>query len=333
MINKPLNETVRWMRQKGLRKSQSRVEAACWKEDDILDGDVVKAGVIVLPTRGCSWGRASGCTMCGYVYDAGALGDEELVRTFKSALASLGDVPYLKVFNSGSFFDRNEVSKGLMTIIKESVNEAGVSLLQVESRPDFLSREALESLTSGLEAGLEVGIGLETSSDIIRENCINKGFTFDDYKTAVKLCSSTAVSVKTYLLLKPPFILEREAIADMVKSTVNAARAGTSKVSINPVNVQRGTLVERLWKSGDYRPPWLWSLVEVLKETSRKNIGIPVISHPTGGGRKRGVHNCGKCDTLLLEAIRDFSLKGDETIFEPLDCGCKQHWEDYIYLE
>lgn len=333
MINKPLNETVRWIRRKGLRKSWNRVEAAYWKEDDLLGGEVVSAGVIVLPTSGCIWGRASGCTMCGYVYEAGTLGDKELLKTFKSALASLGEVPYLKIFTSGSFFDQKEVSVELMASIMESVNRAGVSLLQVESRPDFLSREILESVTDGLEAGLEVGIGLETSNDLIRENCINKGFTFEDYRKSVKLCGSLDVSVKTYLLLKPPFILEREAIADMVKSTVDAAHAGTNKVSINPVNIQKGTLVELLWRGGDYRPPWLWSLVEVLRQTARKRLRIPIISHPTGGGRKRGVHNCGRCDHHLLEVVRKFSLTGDETIFEPLDCGCKRHWKDYLYLE
>jgi radical SAM enzyme (TIGR01210 family) len=333
MINSVLNETVRSIRQKNLKKAKSRKKASYWREKDLLKGEVVDVGVLILPTCGCSWGRASGCTMCGYVYESGKLGDKELGRIFREALVELGRVPYLKIFTSGSFFDRREVSEQLLTSMIDTVNDMNFEQIQVESRPEFIKKEGLKFVKENLDSQLEIGIGLETSSDLIRANCINKGFSFSDYKKAVKLSRSLGIMVKTYLLLKPPFILEREAVIDTVGSARDAATAGSSRVSINPMNIQRGTLVELLWKRKEYRPPWLWSLVEVLERLTKDSFSATLLSHPTGGGSKRGAHNCGKCDVRVMAAIREFSTTQDPTLLESLECRCKKHWKDYLSLE
>jgi radical SAM enzyme (TIGR01210 family) len=333
MINRAINETVKSIREKNLARSKSKEDAGVWKEKDLHEGEVVDAGVVILPTKGCAWGRKSGCTMCGYVYDSSSLDDKHLFGLFKKALLDLGGVSYLKIFNSGSFFDRNELSDQLVQSIAETINRSDIQMVQVESRPEFLKKDVLKKFKGDLNPELEVGIGLETSNDHIRMNCINKGFSFEDYRRAVRLCNSLGVWVKTYLLLKPPFILEREAIADTVKSAADAAGAGSQKISINPVNVQRGTLVELLWRRGEYRSPWIWSLLEVLKQVSNSGLNIPIIAHPTGAGGKRGIHNCGKCDSSLIEAVRAFSLNQDQSLFEGLDCQCRGHWWDYLLLE
>ena len=61
-----------------------------WRERDFLDGPV-ECGVIVLSTLGCSWGRAGGCTMCGYIYDSTRkeLTKEEIIAQFEHALEGL----------------------------------------------------------------------------------------------------------------------------------------------------------------------------------------------------------------------------------------------------
>ena len=69
------------------------------------------------------------------------------------------------------------------------------------------------------------------------------------------------------------------------------------------------TLVEQLYAAGEYRPPWLWSVVDVIRQ-GREILSEDslLLCHPSGGGSKRGPHNCGKCDHKFLEAISDFSL-------------------------
>jgi radical SAM enzyme (TIGR01210 family) len=99
------------------------------------------------------------------------------------------------------------------------------------------------------------------------------------------------------------------------------------------MNIQRGTLVEQLWRRGEYRTPWIWSLIEALKKSAQSNPEVSIISHPTGGGRNRGVHNCRKCDSELLQSIRDFSLSQETTILDSVDCDCKSYWSDFLFLE
>ena len=38
----------------------------------------------------------------------------------------------------------------------------------------------------------------------------------------------------------------------------------SDEVSVNPMNIQKNTIVDRLFRNKEYRPPWLWSLVEMI---------------------------------------------------------------------
>ena len=135
-------------------------------------------------------------------------------------------------------------------------------------------------------------------ADRIREFCINKGFSLEDFRKALRICKDAGSLVKAYLLLKPPFLTEEEAIQDAVASGIEAWGMGVDRLSYNPVNVQRWTLVEHLWRRGEYRPQWLWSVLEVLEKV-RGEVSIPVLSHPTAAGKRRGPHNCGACDSAV----------------------------------
>ncbi len=332
MINPALDGVIREIRAGGLERAGRKARTVSWRERDYLEGPV-DAGVVIMPTRGCSWGLRSGCSMCGYVYDSPLETSEGmLLEGFKEALERLEGVPYLKVFNSGSFFDEREVPPGLRNKIIELVNQAGPRRLQVESRPEFVSPEVLEETRDALDAELEVGMGLETASDYIRTNCINKGFSLKDFERALGTCRDAGVPVKAYLLVKPPFLTEREAVEDAVASAVRAWEMGASRISFNPMNVQRGTLVEALWRRGEYRPPWLWSVVEILKRTAGK-VEVPVLCHPTAAGKARGAHNCGDCDGEIAKAIVEFSVTQDRKHLEGFECGCRDMWQDVLELE
>lgn len=329
-----LAETIKSLREKGFIKTKGREKVVYWQERDYLDGEV-RAGVVILPTRGCAWGLSGGCAMCGYVYDSAIVSQDALFTQFDDALKQLGDIEYLKVFNSGSFFDYRELGAQMIDKLFAAVNEKGVRRVQVESRPEFLRREALGRAVEALQPELEVGIGLETSSDYVREHCVNKGFTLMDFRRAVKTCRNLGVGVKAYLLVKPPFLSEKEAIEDAVSSAFEASNLGASRISFNPLAVHRHTLVEYLWKRGEYSPPWLWSLVEILNKCRRK-IKTPLLCHPTGAGKVQGPHNCGRCDSAVIKGITDFSATQEaEHLEEALasSCECRDVWKTQIELE
>ena len=82
----------------------------------------------------------------------------------------------------------------------------------------------------------ELAFGLETSSDRIRRDSINKGFTFEDFIRAAETARKNGATVKAYLMLKPLFLSERQAIEDIVRSIDDAALYADT-ISINLCNV------------------------------------------------------------------------------------------------
>ena len=132
---------------------------------------------------------------------------------------------------------------------------------------------------TGVEISLYCAIGLETSNDRVREKSINKGFNFSDFTTAAKTAHSSGAGVKAYLLFKPLFLTEAEAVADM-KTSLKDASAHAEMISMNPCTVQRNTELEYYWKRGAYRPPYLWSILSLLADTP-----LHITCDPLGGGR------------------------------------------------
>jgi radical SAM enzyme (TIGR01210 family) len=310
----------------------------CYEERELLNGSLEKALVVILRTQGCRWAEEQGCLMCGYKQDSyhGEVPASALETQFESAMQKFSDHKMVKIFNSGSFLDENEIPVAVRTNIIKSLAEKKVRIV-IESRPEYITADALEQLKSNTN-DIEVALGLETASDSVNELCINKGSKFADYMAATRLLRDSRFRVRTYLLLKPPFLTENDSIND-VWSSMEKIRELTDVISINPVNVQKGTMVEKLWQNNQYRPPWLWSLLEIFKRLrswralDQKPV---VVSHPSGAGTRRGIHNCPKCDTDIINAVRKYSRTQESEVIEDafrVNCDCFEEWQDLLELE
>ena len=315
------------------RGQNPRDPVRCWSERDLLNGNITDAFVIILRTRGCSWALTSGCTMCGYFNDSVVepVSEADLIVQFDKAMERYNGEPIIKLFTSGSFLDTDEIPGPVRTYILKKVQQHAEKI-SVESRPEYINTRVLSAIQPLVEPKtFEVGIGLETSNDVLRKHAINKGFTFSAYKAATTRLKQYHFGVKTYVLLKPPFITEKEALDDCIKTTKNVKPYSTV-ISLNPTNVQRHTVVEYVWKRGQYRPAWLWSVVEFLKQ-SKKTTDILVKCDVVGGGSVRGAHNCGRCDHSVLDAIAQFSLSRKISVFNGLACSCQEQWRDQLASE
>jgi radical SAM enzyme (TIGR01210 family) len=303
---------------------------AVWKGQELIDGKVVPTLVVILRTCGCDWSRQSGCTMCGYNAESvSKVSEEDLNAQVAHALSSYGGEPVVKIYTSGSFLDAREVPEPA-EVMQRFLN-GGAQRIVIESRPEYVGPSL--PLLVELEQKVEVAIGLETASEKVRSQSINKGFTFEQYAIAAKAVRNAGARVRTYLLLKPPFLNERDAIEDCARSIETVAKM-SDVISINPVNVQRGTLVERLWKRGEYRPPWLWSLLDVMRRgNASKPNEVILVSDPSGGGTPRGAHNCGKCDSGALDAVGRFSLSQDPGELDLEPCECQTTWKAMLDVE
>ena len=179
----------------------------------------------------------------------------------------------------------------------------------------------MNPLRDAFAGELEVALGLESTDPTVLGRFVNKGSPPSEYLAAADWLASIGVRRKAYLLLKPPYLAESEAVADVVRSVREAAPHFDS-ISVNPVHIQNGTVVEWLYHRGRYRPPWLWSLVDVLRDGSAVRGSSRLVSFPTAGGLPRGPHNCGVCDTRVLAAIEEASLSQEFSGLEELDCPC-----------
>ena len=315
------------------RRQDPRQPVHCWSEKDVLKGKTVDAYVIILRTRGCAWALSSGCTMCGYFNDSmfAAVSETDLQAQFENAMETYKGQQIVKLFTSGSFLDPQEIPALVQHNILKTLSEHAEKI-SLESRPEYITGKRLGTIQDIVQSKtFEIGIGLETSNDQIREKAINKGFTFQQYKKAAELLHHHEMSVKTYVLLKPPFLTEKEALKDCIQTTHDIAPY-TDVISLNPTNIQRHTVVEYLWRRDQYRPPWLWSIVEFLQQ-NKDLTKILVKCDVVGGGSKRGAHNCGSCDQTVLAAIEKFSLSQQQSTLDDLTCTCKEQWQDQLDLE
>jgi len=310
-----------------------------WTSEDNVAGKKGIALYVILPTIGCYRYRiGEACYMCSYPAEAPKVpwSQEELVKYFKKALKKIegkkGPIA-VRIFTSGSFFDDGEVKREtrrqIFSILAEMDN---VEEIVVESRSELVRYDAMRELVEIIEGKyFEVAIGLETANDDIADVSINKGNTFEEFVRASEIIREAGANVKTYLLFKPIFLSERDAIED-VKESIKKAAPYTDTFSINVTNIQRGTTYERLWEKGEYRTPWLWSVVEILKWAKENFPEKRILSDPVGAGSKRGPHNCGKCDKAVAKVIREFSNTQNLKFLENIEHDCLREWE-YIVSE
>ena len=340
------NEVMREIRARNDESYEPTEPTRVWLDEDNTPDGVRQSLTIILNTGGCRWARAGGCTMCGYVAESvegGSVGHENLMTQIEHCLgheAENAEKPaeIVKIYTSGSFLDEREIPAETRAAIAETF--ADRERIVVESLPDFVDRGKLaDFLDRGLET--DVAIGLETATDRVRHDAVNKYFDFADFENACAEARTAGAEtgetgepvagVKAYLLMKPPFLAEPDAVADMKQSIREcAAVEGCHTVSMNPCNVQRHTMVEELYHDGGFRPPWLWSICDVLESTA--DVDALVVSDPVGHGSDRGPHNCGECDDLVQRAIKDFDLRQDPSVFEEVSCACESTWE-YVMRE
>ena len=304
-----------------------------WVEDEALGAERVRAFVLILKTRGCYWADVKGCTMCGYSKDT--LGrsatPDELNEQLAHALARYRDEPYVKVYTSGSFLDDREVDPASRERIVGAFSGRARRFL-FETLPEFATEATLRPLQDAFRGELEVALGLESTDPTVLAKYVHKSAAPEEYLAAGDRVRALGLRGKAYLLLKPPYLSESESVDDVVRSAEEAAHHFDT-LSINPVHIQNGTVVEWLYRRGRYRPPWLWSVVEALARGARVRGAARLVSFPTAGGLPRGPHNCGQCDARVLAAIEEASLAQEFSGLERLECECRGQWNAAHRLE
>ena len=297
--------------------------------ENLPDGTPCTAATVILRTKGCVWWWKSGCTFCGYFNDVrDDVTAEDMFSQWEEAKRvtnDFRDCKMVKVYTSGTFFEDRENPPEWQEHVLRETYQMGLHLV-VEAQAQMCTPEKLEWVAER-HPGCTVAIGLEAYDNTVLRFHANKGFSLKQWHKAVEILRDNSLRVKTYLLFKPPFMSEGDALEHTI-SWVSEVSKISDEVSINPMNIQRGTIVDRLFRNREYRPPWLWSLVEMIIRTHDdvSKTDCRVIVHPTAGGKSRGSHNCGSCDSKVVAAIERYSVSGNLGEFNRLECECKKVW-------
>ena len=330
-------------KRKILSREQLNRPISFWIKEDRLRDEIGKEFTIIIRTNGCNWAlsKKGGCSMCGYIQDASIekVDDDIVINQFNNALENKlsliekDDNNYiLKIFNSGSFFDDNEISKNARKEIYDRISELKkIKEVVVESRVEFITPNKLEEIEKTLKnKHVEIGIGLESVDDHVRNQYINKGLKLENFEEVVEECKQFKIGIRAYLLFKPPFLNEMSAIDDCSSSIRYCIDLGINTISVNPINIQTGSLVEYLWYRNQYRPPWFYSLFTCL-QNSINDADLErcrIVSDPSGAGTKRGIHNCLKreCNESMKNMLKSFVINQDITKldFSSHECECKE---------
>lgn len=332
---KEITQEIRAKSLKKIKKKPIEKLAASWFQDDLMYSGKGKSIFLILPTPGCSWALSDsgGCTMCSYVSDCSLepLDSHRIVETFLNHLEryEITDETCIKMFASGSFLNPEELPlEARNEILSILAGMPNISEIVVESRPEYVTENTLREIMSIIPDKLfEVSIGLESEDDYTREEKINKGFSREDFENAINSIISLKgqynVKSKSYILVKPILTSEKEAIDGAVKTANYAYSVGVDRISFCPTTIHKGTLLERLWRTGAYQPPWIWSTVEIIN-TVRRDLPIPALMDTSGFGSRRGPFNCKKCNKTLKNMIIDSNLT--QGLIEGVECECKNKW-------
>lgn len=282
----------------------------------------------------CSWMKnGGGCTMCNYSCrsgsTAGSVLKNKLPEIIYEIASSKANYPDAQIYMNGSYFNNKEIPENLQyEFLMALSRECSIRSVKVETRPNFVSKKKIQKITGELGIKLQLGIGIETVNDSIRNDCLNKGFNFDQYCEALNAVSGLC-DVKAYLLFKPPFMSEKEAIEDTIESVRRLSDVGTPRISITPLAVQANTLVSFLLEERLYRPPWLWSLFELNSRLKQEGLlccgisGLDFYPEPIAQP-----FNCERCTERLYTMLKENGKLTLDSIENT--CSCRDVWESEI---
>ncbi len=312
---------------------------------DVHYGHLINRWTLLLPGTGCSWVRKKhgGCTFCGYhlAIDKATGGrlfsKEELLGLCQIGKSVIGDqLPEnLTIYMGGNFTNDKEIPHDAQIAICEMVrDDPTITSLLIETRVEHILENRIKELAEALGSNktLRIGIGLESQDDEIRQKVINKGLTKKAYELAIQLLHRNRVEVLTYVFIKPMTLTEQEAIEEAIATAIYAHKAGSDQIAFESALIQKDTPMGNAYERGEFKPPWMWSVLEVLKRThhlGNTQVGKFKDEPPPLAGPK----NCDECTERFHDLFHQYRLNRNISILDSINCACRGNWESAVLGE
>ncbi|UCH98486.1 MAG: hypothetical protein JSV88_17015 [Candidatus Aminicenantes bacterium] len=288
---------------------------------------------LVFYTRACRWARCLGCNLSSIESQFDVPFDDimkQVDHVFDFLLSPDHKEKLRKIIlsNNGSVLDEVTYSTTALLYFaaKMNMNCPNISVLTLETRPEYVDLAELEVLHRALQEGkhptnLELAIGIEAFDDKIRNQYFQKGLNMETFESMVKKIAQYGYKLKCYFMLKPvPGLSEEEAIEDIVKGidyldSISRKYHIEINMHLNPTYVAQGTALETEFRNGNYQPPKLESVQKAVLAAERKQISLFVglndegLAVPGGSFTRQG-------DQELLEKLHRFNNTGDFSLLK-----------------
>ncbi|MES2221293.1 MAG: radical SAM protein [Acidobacteriota bacterium] len=223
------------------------------EEERSAAGNVVQIATVFLTNRECPWR----CLMCD-LWQNTLTSDTPIgaiPAQINFALQNLRPATQIKLYNSGSFFDRKAIPPQDYASIAQLV--APFERVIVECHPALVGEDCLR-FRDHLSARLEVAMGLETVHPEIL-NRLNKRMSLYQFQEAADRLRENDIDLRVFILVKPPFMPQAEVLEWTSRALEFAFNCGATAASLIPTRAGNGAM-EDLAASGDFSPPSLATL-------------------------------------------------------------------------
>lgn len=234
---------------------------------------------VVLTAHGCSVATCTMCPLPDEAVDAKvSVTLENWMAQIREAIKPTDDIHTLTLFHNGNWFADREVSEAWRTIIYDYIQSTRVKELVVESLPQYVTEERLFIARLWLkQVRLTVAIGLQSSSELVRELCIASTCLEDTFRDAVKRLHTQGDAAQVFLMFKPPFLTTEEAIWDLRESIRYCQAVGLTP-TVCPMRIAPHTVVADLAEKGLYDGVDLWDLYDALQGITDVRVAASLLS-------------------------------------------------------
>lgn len=187
--------------------------------------------------------------------------------------------------NNGSVFDRKTIPLGsVLYAIAIAIHRfPDLKKIVFETRVEYIHKEYISELRRIVEyenkdIRMEVGLGFEIFDDHFRNHVFKKNLSLEQVEKACETLSEESFSLRIYMLFHPlPQMDLEQSVLDMKNAITFFSRLSDRTgvpitIHINPTYVARSSMLEQAFHSGDYIPPSLKDIRNVLKSYSKTNL-------------------------------------------------------------
>jgi radical SAM enzyme (TIGR01210 family) len=204
------------------------------KRDALGKPSVVDVSTVFLTASRCS----VGCSMCDLHRNtlSGPTAVGAIVRQIRYAQLELPRANWIKLFNSGNFFDAASIPVVDYPAIAAAC--ADYERVIVENHPRF-GKSRHQMVRDLLPGRLEIAVGLETVQPRMLGR-LGKQMTRDEFDRYARFLAESEIDLRVFLIFGAPDLSIAESIRWARLSVRHAIRAGARHISLIPARAGHG---------------------------------------------------------------------------------------------